>query len=177
MWLRGLRLHGTGCHRSRRLTHSLTGAGRRTDLDANYLARNNQLDSPIQLTAGRGIVRSYGIVLAVADCGHVLRVHALREQEIANGIRALFRETLIELVTARAVGIAFDLKIQAWMGHDDTGDARQSELGRFFQRVFRRIEEDILHVYNEATWSFARRQYSVELLQQLFTKLILFGFR
>jgi hypothetical protein len=85
----------------------------------------------------------------------------------ANGVSPLFGEALVELISAYAVGVAFDLKLQARVSQDDSGNLGQLHLSPGLQRVFAGVEQDIRHVDDQAASRFAGIEDVVELLAKL----------
>src|SRR5271167_3963681 len=99
----------------------LPAVNRRADDVAGY----HQLHAAIRLTAGGGGVVGYRHRLAEATRDQDVRVHTLFNQKLTHGIGALVREPHVVLVSADAIGMAFDLQSQARVAENDAGDARQ----------------------------------------------------
>ncbi len=151
--------------------------GRNAEFHPDNFARNDEFHPPIELSPFRSVVRGDGIAFSVPQRRDVLRIYTLADQEIAHRIGALFGQLLIQLVSTGAVGVSLDLQVQPGMRNDDPRYFCQGLARRRFQSVLAGIEEDVLHIRDQASGRFPRRQNGIELLQQLLTKLILFGFR
>src|SRR5579872_3124039 len=78
-------------------------------------AVDDEFDAAIFLPAFRCVVACDWLGLAKALRGHRACGHALRREEITHRIGALFRESLVHLIAANAVGVTFDLHGQSRM--------------------------------------------------------------
>lgn len=79
------------------------------DLPANNFARNDDFNAPVFLASCARIVIRNRHGLPESHRRYAIRPQPLRNEEIANGVPALLRETLVEVVAASAVSVTFHL--------------------------------------------------------------------
>jgi hypothetical protein len=123
------------------------------------------------LSALRGGVASDRCCLAEALRGDYVAIDALGVQKLLNCLRALFRQTLVELGSTGAIGMTFDLHSQSRVRLQDSSDSRQAFARTGLQRVFAGVEQHIGHVDDEAAGGFAGLHYLIQLLQELLPSL------
>ena len=84
----------------------------RARVRANRLPADHQLHSPIFLPSLCRRVGCDRIVLPESLRYHVVELHTLAGQVIANRSRALFRQLLVVLIASNAVGVTVHFKMQ-----------------------------------------------------------------
>src|SRR5262249_563498 len=82
------------------------GGGR----SADRIALDHQLDAAIPLAPLSCVIGSHRLAPAEAMSGDRGSRNALPPQEVANGVGAAIGKLLIELVSANAIGMPFDLQ-------------------------------------------------------------------
>src|SRR6266436_7020526 len=172
---------------NRRIKHSTESAsasqGRakcRTDRGrsgfSNRVAVDYEFDAAIALAAFGGVVGGHGLRLAESARGHCAGRHAFFREKIAHGIGAALRELLIKIVAADAVGVAFDLQREAFVGKENSRDFGELFAGSGLECGASGIEEDVRHIDDEAAGRVASLQNGIELLQELPSQLGFFVF-
>src|SRR6266853_37770 len=144
---------------------------------ADGVAVDDEFDAAIALAAFGRVVGGDGLRLAEAVSGDGRRGYTLLREKVENGIGAAFRELLIEIVAADAVGVAFDLERETGMSEDDAGNFGEFFAGTGLEGVAAGVEEHVGHVDDEAASGVAGLQNGIELREKLGAKLGLFGFR
>jgi hypothetical protein len=89
---------------------------------ADGVAVDDELDAAVALAAFGGVVGSDRLRFAEASRGDGRSRNAVFGKKIADGIGAALRELLIKFIGADTVGVAFDLKRQAGVREDYTGN-------------------------------------------------------
>src|SRR4051794_23321732 len=79
------------------------------DLRANEFARNDDFNAPVFLTSGGSIVIRNRHCLPESCRCYIVSRQPLRDQEFANGIPALLRESFVIFVASSAVRVTFHL--------------------------------------------------------------------
>ena len=95
-----------------------------SDLQADDFSRHNQLDATVLLSPLGGIVVGNRRGLAEATSRDTLRGQALLDQIAAHGVGTLLRERLIQLVTTRAIRVAFHVESQTGMRQRNSREPR-----------------------------------------------------
>src|SRR5687767_11537459 len=85
---------------------------------ADRIAGDDQLHATILLPAGRRVVGRDGRALAEPGAADVA-LHTLTAKVAAHRVGALLREALVGILGADAVGVPFDLHLQAGMRDQD----------------------------------------------------------
>src|SRR5436305_220094 len=141
------------------------------ELSADNFARHDDFNAPVFLAARSSAIISNGHGLPESLRRYAIALEALRDQEITNRIPPLPGESLVEFVTASAVGVTFHLEIQPRMRQDNAGELGQLFPGARPYVVFPGIEENVGHSNNKSARRVSRFQDSIKLFQQLGTKL------
>ena len=94
-------------------------------------------------------------------------------QEIANRVRAVFRQAHVELVRSHAVGMAFHFEPQSGIGQNDAGDLGQLLARAGLERILPGVEKNVRHVDDEASGAVAGLQDGVELQHQFVAQFLL----
>src|SRR5712692_6194210 len=123
---------------------------------ANGGAVDDELDPAVALAAFGGVIGGDGLRLAEAAGGDGGGRDALLGEKIADGVGAAFRELLIEIVAADAVGVTLDLESQAGMREDDAGNFGEFFAGAGLERVAAGVKEHVRHIDDEAAGGVAR---------------------
>ena len=134
---------------------------------ADGVAVDDKFYAAIALAAFGGVVGGYGLRFAEAAGGHRAACHALFGQEIADGVGAAFGELLVELVGADAVGVAFDLEREAFVGEKDAGNFGEFFAGTGLERGASGIEENVGHIDDEAAGGVTSLENGIELFKKL----------
>ena len=143
---------------------------------ADGVTRYHELDAAILLTARGGVVRCDGIGFAHSGGGNVGGGDSLFGQEIAHGIGALLGELLIVVVGADAIGVAFQLELEARICQEDSRDLGHFLAGTGLQGIFVEIEEHVVDVDDQTASGFAGFKDGVQLGFEAFAHLLFFGF-
>src|ERR1700722_2916430 len=137
-------------------------------LDADGIAGDDEVDaSVLRATARCGVIRDW-FGFSVASGGDVGCLNSLSDEEVPDGVRPVLRELLVVFVAAYAVGVAFDLNLEAGVGLKDSGDLGEADLSSRLQSVPGGVEEDVRHIDDEAACRFAGCEDAVELAAKLF---------
>ena len=89
---------------------------------ADGIAGDQKFHSPVLLSSGGVIVRSYG--QSVAETFGCDRIHRdpLLHQVVTHRAGAVFRQRLIHLISAHIVGVASDFDVESGVGEQNAGD-------------------------------------------------------
>ena len=79
-----------------------------------------EFDAAVALAAFGGVVGGDGLGFSEAAGGNGKFGHTLVREEIADGAGAALGELLVEVVGAYAVGVAFDLEIEAGVSEENS---------------------------------------------------------
>src|SRR3954453_8615523 len=99
------------------------------DLRADNIAGNHQFHAPILLAALRGVVGSHRLSFAETLGRHRGGGHTLLGQIVADRLAAMLGKLLVVVVATDAIGVTFDVELEAGMTGDDAG-----HFGQLFAR-------------------------------------------
>src|SRR5579864_2998164 len=140
-------------------------------------AAQHQFHTAVLLAAFGGLVRGDGLGLAIPVGLDRSGVDPLLDEIVANRLGAVLRKLLIVLITADAIGVSFDLEVQAGIRQYDAGDFRQTLAGGRKKLIAAAAEQYVRHICDEATGGVARGKNRIELLQKPRSEFLLFFFR
>lgn len=83
------------------------------------VAIQDQLDAAVALAALRRVIGCDRLCFSKPPRGNRRYGYALFREKIAHGTGTLLGKLLVEFIAAHAVRMAFNLKVQAWMGKED----------------------------------------------------------
>src|SRR5688572_13608660 len=116
---------------------------RATDRGPDHLARDDELDAAVLLTAFSRVVGRYRKAWTVSLRRYAVLGHALGDEKVADRRGALLRQPLVDVVGASRIGEAFGLDVEPRMGEHDAGKTRQLFARRRAQLVSSGLEQHV----------------------------------
>jgi len=138
--------------------------GRPADRLSDYVAAYNHFHPAVLLPTRGGIVRGNRIRFTETLRLNVGRGDAVRSQVIAHRVGTAFRQLLIIVVRADAVGVALHGKVDRRIGQQNARNFGQLFLGVGFERRLVEVEKHVGQAHDQAARCVASGENEIELI-------------